>query len=524
MKLLIKYWRANQPLLLAWISGFILVLQVMNLHSYVVQTVDHQAMVSVNDDDAAWNVAKTIKTRWWKDNGWALYGPGYFRLNHSVHYLWGRTADPRNEGANENWERTAHHAVMTTALLSVVGIALLIACHLLVPWWQRFLFAFGFIGAFTSVPAYSEFILRAHPDMLFAFLTVAALAFTIRMFIQPQEKLWFLLSACLWGFSIAAKLTTALCAPGFLLLFVPPFNRNNFKRGLKYLGVMLLAYFIIGFPQTIVLNRPVKMILEIGGLSTPVTWASVNSWIKLFAQQGLPFFGLMWLACIDFTTRKWTLPKGARWRIWAFVALPFLILLTKNMMVPAAHYTVAFISMLCLAMAMFWRPPLAQYFTRKDEYPILRGILFFALVLAAFGSTPKVMQAELNKRVECRPEARDLYSRVKDLYIQGRNIWVDPYIPTITDAPNSRVEVSWEKTWSGYARGNWTVLALSREFMGKYIGADIDDYTKTDTKGWAGMREFYLAFANGDEAKTPEGHIFKRVYQNSCKQELWLRQ
>src|SRR5262245_58170473 len=126
MKLLVKYWRDHKPQLLAWITGFILLLQVFNLHSYVVHTVDHQAIVTVNDDDAGWNIAKAIKTRWWKDNGWVLYGPAYFRLNHSIHYFWGRTADPRHEGSHAEWERAAHHAILTVSLLSIVGVALVI--------------------------------------------------------------------------------------------------------------------------------------------------------------------------------------------------------------------------------------------------------------------------------------------------------------------------------------------------------------------------------------------------------------
>src|SRR5262245_802928 len=150
MKTLIGYWHEHQNIFLAWVAGLILLLQILNLHSYIVQTVDHQAIVAVNDDDASWNIAKTVKTRWWKDNGWVLYGPGYFRLNHTIQYLWGRTADPRNEGDQEIWERTAHHAILTVSLLSVLGIALIIACHLLMPWWQRFLFSFGFVAAFFS--------------------------------------------------------------------------------------------------------------------------------------------------------------------------------------------------------------------------------------------------------------------------------------------------------------------------------------------------------------------------------------
>ena len=247
-------------------------------------------------------------------------------------------------------------------------------------------------------------------------------------------------------------------------------------------------------------------------------------WLRFYAQHALPFFALVWVASLDFTTRKWVVPKSARWRIWVFVLLPFVILLGKNMMVPAAHYTVAFVAMLVLALTFFWRPPLAHLFAKKDEYPLLRGILFFALVLAAFGSTPKTLQAELNKRLACRSEARGLHLRLQELHSQGKNIWVDPYTPYITNVDKSRLEVSWAKSWKGYEKGDWSVLALNTGFVSKFTGESVSDYTKVDIPDWEAAREFYLAFTKGDEARTPNGQVFKRVYQNSCSHELWVRQ
>src|SRR5689334_21900824 len=112
MQVLKTFLKDHAEVLMTWVVGLFLVLQVLNLHSYVVQAVDHHAMVAINDDDAAWNLAKTVKTRWWKDNGWALYGPGCFRLNHTIHYFWQRFAERRPGLAHENWEMTAHHAIL----------------------------------------------------------------------------------------------------------------------------------------------------------------------------------------------------------------------------------------------------------------------------------------------------------------------------------------------------------------------------------------------------------------------------
>jgi hypothetical protein len=522
MKALRNYLSLHREVLLAWVFGIMFALQIMNLHSYAVRTVDHQGIIAVNDDDAAWNVRKTIKTRWWKDNGWALYGPAYFRLNHTIHYFWGRTADGDLESAHENWEKTAHHAILTTSLLSLAALALLIACQVLLPWWQRFLFSFGLLAALTSIPTYGEFLLRAHPDHLCALVFAAAMLFTIRMLQEPKEPVWFWLAASLWGISVGVKMTLGLCVPGLVLLFVPPFTKNNFIRGAKFAGAMFLAYFIVGFPQTIVLERPIKMMMKMGSLSQPATLESITNWLTLYAAQLGPIFGVMLLAVVDFKWRRWTLPKGQLWRVWVFALLPFVILATQNPLIPSEHYTIPYIAVLLMVLALFWPLKWLAFFA-SDKLPVLRATLFIAVILAAFGGTPVGLQAQLDKRLECRVQARDAYARLKELYAQGHNIWVDPYIPYPTNAPESRVALVWEKSWEGYTGGNWTVMALNRGNISRFTADNVDAYTKADIKGWEKAREFYQAFIQGEEAKNPQGQIFRKIYQNSCNHEIWLR-
>lgn len=522
MKTLKEFLRQNQILLMTWLTGIILVLQVMNLHTYVVQGTDHLSVVASNDDDAGTVLAKTVKTRWWKDNGWVLYGPAFFRLNHTVHYFWQRTAVPHEEDSLETWQRTAHHAVLTLSLLSIVAAALIIACHLLTLWWQRFLCTFGLVAAFTSIPTFAEFVLRAHPDMMFVLVCVAATALTVRMLMHPAEKLWFWLSAVLWGISVSVKMTISLCVPGFVLLFVPPFTKANFKRGFRYLGIMLLAYFLVGFPQTIVLDRPFKSIAKMNSISVPPTLASVTHWLELYFHHLWPVLFVVALAALDFDRRRWEAKRAVLWRVWAFALTPFVLLLGKNLLVIADHYTVGFVGIMALTVAMFF--PFPRLF-KKDEYSFLRGALFFSVILALFGSTPEAMQVALDKRLVCREPTREFHARVGELYKQGLNIWVDPYTPFVTYAPKDRVEVSWEKTWSGYARGNWQVMAFNRNFVSNFVApGGPSDYTKADIPAWPAVREFYMPFAQGEEAKTPEGHVFKKVYQNSCGHEIWLKQ
>lgn len=521
MQELKKFVRENQILLLTWVTGLLLTIQVINMHTYVALNVEHQSVIAARDDDASWNVAKAVKTRWWKDNGWVLYGPAYFRLAHTMQYFWGRTAAPAIDRPNEVWERTAHHAIMTISLLSLVGTALLIATVLVGLWWQRFLLAMGFLSVFLSVDSWTEFLLRAHPDHLFTLVVIAALALTLKMFQRPTEKIWFLLSAILWGVSVSVKMTLSVAAPGFFLLFIPPFSKENFRRGLKYLGVMLAAYFLIGFPQSIVLGRVYRSLAEIGGLSTSPNWDSLAVWFAAYGEQLWRPAVILILAWICFDLRKNTLHKISYLRVKAFVLLPFLVLLSKNMLVPSAHYVIPFAGMLVFFLA-FNFGHLPQPWVGK--YPLLRASAFLALILIIFGSTPQKLQAQLQVRMSCGDEARQVYKEVVKLYDAGENIWVDPYVPYITKVPKDRVDMTWDKNWEGYAKNNWTVFALQKGFRAKYTGAEVSEYTQKDTPGWRGSREFYLALGEGDSMTTPQGHTFKRIYQDQCGHELWQRQ
>ncbi len=507
------FLRAHQTLLLTWTCGLLFALQILNLHSYVVLAVDHQAVVATNDDDAAWNISKTLKTRWWKDNGWVLYGPAYFRLNHSIQYFWGHTADPIPIGAEETWQRTAHHAILTVSLLSVAGTALVVARTMVSVWWMSFLLALALTSALLSSPTWCELLLRAHPDHLFTLVIVGALYLTLRMFERMSEPIWAKLAAILWGVSVSVKMTLTLCTPGFVLLFLP-----RFRQGWRFLGVMLLAYFLIGFPQTIVLDRPFRALAEINGLSAPPNSASMLHWLEVFGLQLWRPLLTLALASVCLTRARHQIPRASFLRVSAFVLLPFLLLLFKNMLVPADHYAIPFVAMFLLWSAY----GLTLVGLRVSLRPVVRAVIFLAVMLAAWGSTPGAVQTQLTVRLACREPARVVYKKISDYSAAGEKVWVDPYVPYVTTGDEARMLLGWEKTWDYYEKGKWTVLALNRGYAQRFTeGSEPSAYTKIDIPKWNPVREFYSAFKGGDLARGPHGEVFYKVYQNDCQHEIW---
>jgi hypothetical protein len=390
-------------------------------------------------------------------------------------------------------------------------------------WWIRFLIALALLSAFLSADSWTEFLLRAHPDHLFTLVMTAGLALTIRMLQRPEEKVWFPLSAAVWGIAAAVKMTISVAGPGFLLFFIPPFTRENFKRGLRYLGILLAAYFIIGFPQSIVLGRLFRSIAEISGLSHAVTVASLQHWFVAFGLQLWRPVLVLALAWMFFDVRKNPLHKISLWRVLGFVLLPFVVLLTKNMLVPADHYVIPFAGMLIyfLGFLLGRLPSLGGWYPNLGRYPVYRAGAFLALVLMIFGSTPERLQARLQGSLVCREEARRVYDEIVKLYSAGENIWVDPYVPYVTGAPKDRMDMTWDKNWEGYRKNHWTVMALQKGFREKFTAATVNEYTKKDTPDWQATREFYLAFPDSGTMTTPSGDVFKKIYQDRCGHELW---
>jgi hypothetical protein len=512
-----QFLQSHRILLFNSFAGLCLLLQIQNLQSFVVQGADHVAIVAVNDDDASWNIVKTVKTRWWKDNGWALYGPFYMRLNHSLQYFWERTGHPGTDSAGENWERTAHLAIMTLSLLSLFGVGLLVSAFLLEPWWARFVATMAFSSAFLSDPVWSRFVLRAHPDHLFSMFAVAGLWLTFLMFEQPAEGAWRKLSATIWGFSMSVKMTLTVCTPGFFFLFIPPMRNENFKAGLRYLGWMFAAYLLIGFPQTIKFDRPFRDLAELSSVGTSPTAESIRHWFWLYATQGWrPLLVLALAGCL-LPRRRRNVASSTNARLGIFVFLPFLFLLSKNMLVPWDHYPMAFISMLLFYLAILISQ-LPEF--RRFEWP--RAAVFVVLFFVLLGTTPAVIQNELGQRLTCRSQARDTYARVAKLYSAGEHVWVDPYVPFVTTGEKGRMDVEWVKTFESLTSGGWTVLALNAKFREPIIREpEPSEYVRHAIDKWREVREFYKAFDAGTDVTVPGGRKFHREYRDSCGLEVW---
>jgi hypothetical protein len=516
LRLIWNEFKSYRSLITAIFFGLLLISQFGNFVSFLALNVDHQSVISARDDDSGWGIIKAVRTRWWKDNGWAHYGPGYFRPAHSLQYYLGSTASLANERDHEVWERTAHFSILLISLMSVYAFMLLISSLLTESWAARFSLTALFVALGLSNLTWAEFLLRAHPDHLFALVCALAFWATARWQQKPEDQKFFVGSALLWGLATSVKLSVVLLSPALLLLFFPSFQRDNFKTCGKYIGYIFLGYFLIGFPQTIVLDRPVKFLLSQSQYSVAPDSSSMIEWLYSFVGQS-------WKILVAILTLTIFMPGPSKFlrlsklswlRLTILVAFPLVVMFFQKTLVSTLHYAIPFVVMLFMLVAFSWAR------VRRFEF---RGAVFLPLIVmvTTVGTTPTAMTTNLHMLLECRQENRAMYEHMVKWGEEGKKIWVDPYVPYDTRLSRSQQDVSWSKSWREWNEKRFDIIVLNRKFMERFIGSGgVTDYAKVDVPEYEIVREFYLSF-KGDAIVGPDGSAFRKTVSNKCGQEVW---
>lgn len=516
MRDIVQWIRRNKAQWTFGLIAFMAVLQFANYVSYASLNVDHQSIIAARDDDASWGIAKTVKTRWWKDNGWAHYGPSYFRIAHSVQYFLGHTADFGDEQPHEQWERVAHISILLVSLLSLYASMFLIASLLTSSWLHRTALTMCLVALMFANETWSLMYLRAHPDYVFTLYCALAFAVTAAWLKDRENRLLFAGSAVLWGIAAAAKLTLVLLGPAFLLLFFPPLTKARGRELCKFLGLMFLGYMVIGFPQSIVLDRPIRFLLTQDGLSQPSDFATLLGWFSVLgAQLWRPALAL--LAVFYFfpeSALHLSLSRGEILRLLALIVFPLAMMFRHKILVPADHYFMPFVTM-ALVLLVLILPK------RRLGHRLWTAFIPLVLMWVTVGTTPAALQTNLTSLLQCRREDRALYRKIFELGKDGKKIWFDPYVPYDSSRPDTQ-NVSWVKSWKEADEKNYSIFAFNTSFTKRFTEGDQPDfYTQKDIPEWAIDREFYKTFVGKNEVTSPSGRIFKKIFSDSCHHEIW---
>lgn len=484
--------------------------------SYLVQNSDHFAIISASDDDAGWAIRKTMRTRWWNDNGWAHYGPVYFRLNHTLQYWLAPAGLESPTEQQEKSESAAHFSIMLLSLFSVYLLSLLLVSLLLKDWTLRIISTGLLAAAFLRNPVYSELVLRAHPDHLFALLCTIAGLFTLKFLSDIDAKNNFFRAGIFWGLATATKLSTALMAPGFFALFFPPFRQRSVRKFLLFVGVMFVTYLAIGFPQSFVFDRPIRFLLQQNRFSVAPDFESVESWLNLFwTQLWLPTFVIVGLG-LSMRETQLKITHSAAVRMGVFVFISFCLMISRKILSPYAYYTFPLNGLFLLV--------LVSLIPRLVSVRIKTGWAAMALIAVwwwAGQGMGQSFQGNLEKLTSCRGAAQSAYAKVNELIGEGEKVWSDPYFPIPTRELGKSVEMDWAKSWETMGSGDFGALALNRTFFQRYLPMDPSDYVKKDVKEWKEAGEFYRSFDGLDHAVSPSGRVLNRIFSDSCGFEIW---
>jgi hypothetical protein len=495
-----------------------LLLQFSNLVSFISLNVGHQSTIASVDDDAGWNIKKALQTRWWKDNGWANYGPIFFRTTHTMQYFFGKTANPIEGQDKETWERTAHFSLLLLGLISLYGCVFLLTTLLTASWPHRLILTIFLVSLSLMDPTWSIYMLRAHPDHMLMLTCALAFYCTLRWIADRGDEKFFFGSALLWGVAFGIKLTVILVYPALLFLFVPPFTKAQFKQALRYGGYVFLGYFIPGFPQTIVFDRPFKFLFRQDEFSQLGNMDSIFHWLSIWLHQSWKLVAAIVVLTLLLPPAKrvYKLNKSDLFRLCLLFLIPLCLILKRNISVKSDHYLMPFVFMFLLAIAaLFSRLPRPAW----SSSPWSLAAILFAM-FATSGTTPAMMNEQLVSQLKCRSENEALYQKFKK-WMTEEKIWADPYVPVDM---MSDVQVDWQKTWKEVAAKNYSLLAFNRDYFQRYVGDEVSAYTKIDMPEWAAIREFYLSFVGKDEVTSPNGKVFRKIFNDNCGHEVWRMQ
>lgn len=508
------------------VFGFILIAQFGYITFYSAGNVGHRSEVGAVDDDGGWNIQKTTITRWYKDNGWSLYGPMYFRINHTLNKLFPTLKNRPGLTPGEAEEMSASLAISITSAVSLFAIAFLLAFILLESWAERLALTVVLSAAILSNELWAEFVIRAHPDLLFAAFAAWAGYFTWRMLHNDFDRVDYRGSAVLWGLATAVKLSIGLFLPGLIFFVLKPFSKPAVKRAAFYALWMFGAYFVIGFPQTVTLDRPVRHVLAQNKFSSPADWPTYVKWFELFADQlWRPALVILVIALFAARRRFSFKPKPLLW-MWIFFAVSTFMLVSRKISSPADHYTFPFSAIFWVLLAVTVLPLSSLFADRLRKGPefVRAALILLVFWPLTWGYIPESFSAALAKHQRCRPEAREAHEILRKKVEDGHFVFVDPYVPYPTEHKDKKLINEWGLTFENLHRRDFDVIALNRNFDSAFTREpEPTDYTKNDVPDWQPKREFYKVFSGKDEALDQQGRLWKRTYSNECGVDIYER-
>jgi hypothetical protein len=523
MRFIWNFLKQNQYLIACGLAGLALLAQLGLLSGTLMQSSSNRAIVQANDNDAGYAVHIANKTRWYKDNGFAAYGPFYYRVVHTLQFFFPNAPAPEGWPEFEQRQKTVHFYLTWVSCLSLFSLSLLLSCLISPSWPLRLSLTTVFVGAFLSDKTWATFLFRAHPDHMFAFLVGLAIWLTLKSFTAQDKERTHKLAALTWGLATCTKLTFSIFAPGLILALGLPFKRDTFMRIVRFFGWAFLGYFLIGFPQTIVLDRPVRFLLDQSNFVGPGGWQTFTNWLMIFADQiwrPAIVFVAGW-ALFGFGPRSKPVERKTLAKALLLVFVPLILLVSRQFFSSHEHYTYPFIASIFVFFG--WLLPRTPLTHRPwESHPVLGVAMILLAGRFAFGLSPQAVNEVYHQQQKCRPEAQLVETQINDALQSGQRVYVDPYVPVARELNPSEVDETWGMSWKQIQPGRQSLLGLRRNYYVRYLGSNPpNEAVQRDNPDWVSSRQFYESFERESPIKDPYGQTWTQSYSDSCGWQIW---
>lgn len=487
-------------------------LSVLNLSLVIRETSSTKGIIYSTDNDAGRAIQTVQLTRWYNSNHFAPYGNLYFRFAHTIASFSPKLNQPGWSEA-ENEDIRHHFALTLTSLLSLAALSFLLA-YLVLGNFTASLFAGNLLFHITLHDStWMQFLFRAHPDHLLMLATASASTFTLFYAHNPTEKN-FTRSALLWGTATAVKSATILFIPSFLFLFLSEgVNKRTIQKGLRFIGYMLIAYLILGFPQNFGFYKHIKFLLHESKSSRAGDLDSASNYILLLFSQ------TRWLI-LSFIPLHLLFGKKERLitlRFLGFVFIAIIVLISRRMLMPETHHPMPFAALILVTAIYLLKliPPI------QFKYKQVVLIVSSLIGLSFLSNYSKVFIEQKEKQLSCREESFQVLTLIKEIQKDSSLLLLrEPYFPFETG--NEQTKQIWGIDFEDIDNIDPGLFGTKKSFGQQYLIDYPNDPNKTKEE-WDRNRDFYKKVLFDNSFTTPEGRVFKKIHEDQCGFMLWQK-
>lgn len=520
-----EYWslfKEYQEQLKFGFSLIILLSLFANYCATLTYNVNHKAIIFSNDNDAGRGINTTMQSTWYGSNGFHPYGNVYYRFANSIQEFSPHEFNRESLNELENDERSHHFSTMLASTFAIFLLGLFVSSLITADWSLRFLLTCIIVPSFLNNPTWMRYVLKTHPDMLLVLFVAFASYWSYKLITEPDNKKNYYLAAAFWGIATATKTVTVMFAPAILLIMLPPFSINQFKKLFKFILIMFICYIAIGFPQHLNIFPVIKFLMAQSRYNSSPTMGTFLNWIQMFsAHLALPIITLVPLTLI-FNDKKIIWTKKNFIRLLMFAILPIAFICSRAILNSNDRYPMPFVINFLIISILF-----LKYFNfgSKLRYWHKWFIAISGIYIINFyvGLIPtQTMANTINKQNRCRTMAKTVYEKVRSHQQAGHKVMLDPYIPYQSDLHELRV-YKWGLEMEMFNQNpDIKLIALKKSFHKRFIKKKAPKHLKKHKgKRWAKNHAFYKHFDGKSYVKMPNGKIWKRVYKDECTFQMW---